>query len=155
MACFRITGDLGLWNESSPSEDLLIENNLIENCVYGGNGPQAIFLIDPQYVDKKNFDGIYSRNITIRNNLIKTFDSSIMLAMSVDGLVFENNQIIQTNTFEPIFPNNDNIKIVNCKNVSLKGNTFKKLDGTTTGTLSIDAKSENVKIDKKDAFKTK
>ena len=153
MACFRITGDLGLWNESGPNVDLLIENNVIENCVYGGNGPQAIFLIDPQYVDKKNFDGIYSRNITIRNNLIKTFDSSILVAMSVDGLIFENNQIMQTNTFEPIFPNKDNVSIMNCKNVSIKGNTYKKLDGTNTGTLKIDAKSDNVKIDKKDAFK--
>jgi hypothetical protein len=72
MASFRLTGDLGLWNESGPNDGLLIENNLIENAVYGGNGPQAIFLIDPQYVDD-DFEGIYSRNIIIRNNTIKTF----------------------------------------------------------------------------------
>lgn len=153
MASFRLTGDLGLWNESGPNDDLLIENNLIENSVYGGNGPQSIFLIDPQYVDKDNFEGTYSRNITIRNNTIKTFDSSIMLAMSVDGLVFENNTVIQTDTYEPIFPDIPNLRIVNSKNVSIKKNTFKTLDGKNKGTLTVDEKSSDVKVDKKDAFK--
>ena len=152
MASFRITGDLGLWNESSPNEDLLIENNLIENCVYGGNGAQAIFLIDPQYVDKKNFEGKYSKNITIRNNVIKTFDSSIMHAISVDGLVFENNQIIQTDTHKPIFPDTKNIQIINCNNVNISGNKYMRLDGKEA-TIYIDEKSANVKISKEDAFK--
>ena len=154
MASFRLTGDLGLWNESGPNEGLLIENNVIENAVYGGNGPQSIFLIDPQYVDKKNFEGIYSRNIIIRNNIIKTFDSSIMLAMSVDGLVFENNEIIQTDTYKPIFPKVINLRIVNCNNVVIKGNTYRRLDGKK-GTLEIDKQSTNVTVDKRDAFKIK
>jgi hypothetical protein len=153
MASFRLTGDLGLWNESGPNDGLLIENNLIENAVYGGNGPQAIFLIDPQYVDD-DFEGIYSRNITIRNNIIKTFDNSIMKAMSVENLVFENNEIIQTDKYEPIFPNKENIEIINCKNVSIKGNTYKRFDGKE-GSITIDEKSTNVKVSKKDDFKTK
>ncbi|PTX59699.1 hypothetical protein C8N46_1089 [Kordia periserrulae] len=152
MASFRLTGDLGLWNESGPNEGLLIENNIIEDAVYGGNGPQSIFLIDPQYVDKDNFEGMYSRNIIIRNNTIKTFDSSIMLAMSVDGLVFENNEVIQTNTYKPIFPNTTNIRIVNCKNAVIKGNTYKKLDGSK-GTLSVDNQSTAIEVSKRDDFK--
>jgi hypothetical protein len=153
MASFRLTGDLGLWNESGPNDGLLIENNLIENAVYGGNGPQAIFLIDPQYVDD-DFEGIYSRNIIIRNNTIKTFDNSIMKAMSVENLVFENNEIIQTDKYKPIFPNKENIEIINCKNVSIKGNTYKRFDGKE-GSITIDEKSTNVKVSKKDNFKTK
>jgi hypothetical protein len=152
MASFRLTGDLGLWNESGPNEGLLIENNIIEDAVYGGNGPQSIFLIDPQYVNKNNFDGIYSRNIIIRNNTIKTFDSSILMAMSVDGLVFENNKIIQTNTHKPIFPNIDNLRIINCTNVSIKGNEFKSLEGKK-GSITVDSKSTNVTISKRDDFK--
>lgn len=155
MASFRLTGDLGLWNESGPNDDLIIENNIIENAVYGGNGPQAVFLIDPQYVDKDDFEGYYSRNITIRNNTIKTFDSSIMLAMSVDGLIFENNEIIQTDTFEPIFPDVDNIRIINCKDVKISGNSYKKLNGKKKGTLFIDEKSIHVEVGKKDAFYSK
>lgn len=152
MASFRLTGDLGLWNESGPNEGLLIENNTIVDAVYGGNGPQSVFLIDPQYVDKKNFEGIYSRNIVIRNNIIKTFDSSIIKAMSVEGLVFENNQIIQTNTYKPIFPDIKNIRIINCKDAVIKGNTYKSLD-KSKGTITIDDKSTNVEVSKKDDFK--
>ena len=151
MAAFRITGDLGLWNESGPNTDLLIENNTIENAVYGGNGPQAIFLIDPEYDDKKDIEGKFSRNITIRNNTIKTFDNSILVAISVDGLKFENNTVIQTNTYKPIFPKKENIEIINCDNVSIKENTFKRLDGKDA-TITIDKKSNNVEIDKKSSL---
>ncbi|PQJ75676.1 alpha-1,3-galactosidase-related protein [Polaribacter gangjinensis] len=151
MANFRITGDLNLWNESGPNVDLLIENNVIENSVYGGAGVQAVFLIDPEYSDKKNIEGKFSKNITIRNNIIKTFDSSILVAISVDGLIFENNQIIQTDAYKPIFPNAENLHITNCNNVSIKGNTYKKLDGKEA-TVFIDEKSTNVKVDTKDAF---
>ena len=154
MATFSITGDLNLWNESGLCDDLLIENNLIENSVFGGNGPQAIFYIEPDYVDKKNFEGKYSRNIIIRNNVIKTFDNSILVATSIDGLVFENNQIIQTDTYKPIFPNANNLKVTNCNNVVFKGNTYKKIDGKEV-TITIDEKSTNVKIDKGDAFSIK
>lgn len=154
MAVFRLTGGLGLWNESGPNVDLLIENNLIENSVYGGNGVQAVFLIDPQYANKKNFEGKYSKNITIRNNTIKTFDSSILVAMSVDGLIFENNEIIQTDAYKPIFPDADNVQIINCNNVIIKGNTYKKLDGKET-TITIDEKSTNVNVVKGDAFSKK
>ena len=151
MAAFRITGDLNLWNESGPNVDLLIENNVIENAVYGGAGVQAVFLIDPEYSDKKNIEGKFSKNITIRNNIIKTFDSSILVAISVDGLTFENNQIIQTDTYKPIFPNAENLHITNCNNVIIKGNTYKKLDEKGV-TIFIDEKSTNVKVDAKDVF---
>jgi len=154
MATFSITGDLNLWNESGLCDELLIENNQIDNSVFGGNGPQAIFYIEPDYVDKKNFEGKYSRNIIIRNNVIKTFDSSILVATSIDGLVFENNQIEQTNRYNPIFPNAENVKIKNCNDVVFKGNTFKKIDGKEV-TITIDEKSTNVKVDSKDAFSKK
>ena len=151
MATFSITGDLGLWNESGFCDDLLIENNVIDNSVFGGNGAQAIFFIEPQYPEKKNKEGKYSKNITIRNNIIKTFDSSILVAASIDGLIFENNQIIQTDTYKPIFPDAINVSIENCNDVTIKGNTYKKIDGKEV-TISIDEKSTNVKIEKGDIF---
>ena len=108
-------------------------------------------MIDPQYVDKNNIEGMYSRDITIRNNTIKTFDNSILVAYSVDGLTFENNTIIQTDKYKAIFPNQENIQIVNCNNVAIKDNTFKRLDGKEA-TIKIDKKSTNVKIDKKNSY---
>ena len=154
MATFSITGDLGLWNESGFCDDLLIENNVIENSVFGGNGAQAIFFIEPQYFDKNNKEGKYSKKITIRNNIIKTFDSSILVAASIDGLIFENNQIIQTDTYKPIFPNAINVSIENCNDVVIKGNTYTKIDGKEV-TITVDEKSTNVQVDSKDAFSKK
>lgn len=151
MASLRITGDLGLWNESGPCDNLIIENNIFENCVYGGNGAQSIIMIDPQYVNKDNIQGKYSKKITIKNNEFKTFDASILLAMSVDGLIFEDNRIEQTTTFEPIFPETPNLKIINSDNVSIQRNTYTSINGDK-GTLFIDEASKHINIDKSNPF---
>ena len=150
MASLRMTGDLGLWNESGPCGNLIIENNTFENCVYGGNGAQSIIMIDPQYVNN-NIKSKYSKNITIKNNVIKTFDASILFAMSVDGLIFEDNRIEQTNAFKPIFPDTPNLKIINSDNVSIQRNTYSSISGEK-GTLFIDDKSKQINIDELTPF---
>ncbi|MEJ8819483.1 right-handed parallel beta-helix repeat-containing protein [Lacibacter sp. H407] len=151
MAAILVSGDLALWNESGPTDSLIIENNTFENCAYGGNRVHAIFSIEPDYVDKNNINESYSRNIFIRNNQIKTFDSPILLATSVDGIVFEGNTIEQTNAYEPLFPNTPNLKIVNCNRVVIGNNTYKSLSGKE-GTLSIDEKTTNVDLKKNKSF---
>lgn len=151
MAGLRITGDLGLWNESGPCDSLIIENNTFDNCAYGGNGVQSAIMIDPQYDNDKDIQGKYSRNIIIRNNQFKTFDSSILLAYSVEGLVFEGNDVEQTDTYAPLFPNTPNLKIVNCDQVQIGNNTYKSLSGSK-GTLSIDKKTTTINLNNNDAF---
>ncbi|TLX75616.1 hypothetical protein E9993_08640 [Labilibacter sediminis] len=152
MCAFRITGDLGLWNESGPCDSLIIENNIIGDCVYGGAGRKAAIQIDPQYASKKHMKGKFSRNIIIRNNTINTFDAPILWAMSVDGLVFEGNKIKQTDTYQPFNPNISNLRIENCDRVSVKDNTYKSLSGSN-GTISVDEKSSQVSISEKSVFK--
>lgn len=151
MASLRITGDLGLWNESGPCDSLIIENNTFEDCVYGGGGAQSVIMIDPQYDKDSDISGRYSRNIIIRNNEIKTFDSSILLAISVEGLIFEGNNIAQTDTYAPLFPNSPNLKIVNSDQVYIGNNTYNSLLGSK-GTLSIDEKTTKLNLDNNDAF---
>jgi hypothetical protein len=145
MAGIYVSGDLALWNESGPTDSLIIENNTFENCAYGGNKVHAIVTIEPDYVDKNNFSGTYSKNIFIRNNTIKTFDAPILLATSVDGIVFEGNKIEQTNAYEPIFPNIPNVKIVNSTRIIIDNNSYKSLTGKE-GTISIDERTSNVSM---------
>jgi polygalacturonase len=152
MASLLVAGDLGLWNESGPSDSLIIENNTFENCAYGGNGAQSIVMIDPEYDNGLDIQGKYSRNIIIRNNTIITFDASILKAVSVDGLTFEDNRITQTLTYPPIFPEVPNLRIENCNLISIKGNIYKSLDGDT-GTIKIDSKSTNIQISKNQLIK--
>ncbi len=153
MAGIYVSGDLALWNESGPTNNLTIENNTFENCGYGGNRMHPIILIEPDYLDKKSITETYSKNIFIRNNKIKTFDSPILLAMSVDGLVFEGNTIEQTDTYLPIFANHPNLKIINCKKVVLENNTYKSLSGKP-GTISVDEKSTEININKNPSFQS-
>jgi len=145
MASLLIPGDLRLWNESGPCDSLIIENNTFENCVYGGNGAQSVIQITPEYDSSEFIQEKYSRNIIIRNNTINTFDASILWAISVDGLLFEGNQITQTKTYKPIFPDVPNIRIENCNQVSIEGNTYNSEEGIT-GTIKIDSKSTKIKI---------
>jgi hypothetical protein len=153
MAGIYVSGDLALWNESGPTDSLYIENNTFENCGYGGNRVHAIVTIEPDYVDKNNFSGTYSRNIFIRNNTIKTFDAPILLATSVDGLIFEGNTVEQTNAYAPLYPNIANVKIVNSNKVVIGNNTYKSLTGGKEGTLAIDAKSTNIDLKNNISFK--
>lgn len=151
MASLLITGDLGLWNESGPCDSLIIENNTFRDCVYGGNGAQAVIQIGPEYESPDYIKEKYSRNIVIRNNVINTFDASILWALSVDGLTFEGNQITQTQTYQPIFPDIPNLRIENCNQISIMGNTYRSLDGDT-GTIKIDYKSTNIQITENKGF---
>lgn len=151
MASLLITGDLGLWNESGPCDSLIIENNTFQDCVYGGNGAQSVIQISPEYDSTDLMKGKYSKNIVIRNNVIKTFDASILKAISVDGLIFEGNQITQTQTYEPIFPDVPNLRIENCNQISIKRNTYSSLDGDA-GTIKIDSKSSNINIKENQGF---
>lgn len=151
MASLLISGDLGLWNESGPCDSLIIENNKFQDCVYGGNGAQSVIMIVPEYDKELDIQGKYSKNIIIRNNTINTFDASILWAVSVDGLIFESNQITQTQTYPPIFPDMPNLRIQNCNQISITRNTYKSLNGDS-GTIDLDSKSTNIQIKENQGF---
>ncbi|WP_242120536.1 right-handed parallel beta-helix repeat-containing protein [Aestuariivivens sediminicola] len=141
MAAMRMSGDLQLWNESGPCDSLLIENNKFVNNLHGGN-KQAVLLIDPeQEVVEDKDKGFYHKDIIIRNNEFYTFDSPILRAESVDGLVFQSNKVIQTDAYKPLFPNEPNLKIRHCKNVTLKDNSYTLLSGANAD-LTIDSDLE-------------
>ena len=141
MAAMRMSGDLKLWNESGPCDSLIIENNQFVNNLHGGN-KQSILLIDPEQEISKDKDaGYYHKNIIIRNNDFYTFDSPILKAESIDGLIFQSNRVIQTDAYKPIFPNEPNLKIRHCKNITIKDNTYKLLTGEYA-TLSLDTDAE-------------
>lgn len=129
MAGMRITGDLKLWNESGPCDSLIIENNQFVNNAHGG-GKYAIITIDPEQ-DLTDFEGsnYYSKDIIIRNNEFQAFDASVLSALSVDGLIFQNNKVIQTDAYKPLRPGEPNLKIMKCRNVKVDNNTYRLLSG--------------------------
>jgi parallel beta-helix repeat protein len=141
MAGILMSGDLKLWNESGPCDSLIIENNQFVNNLHGGN-KQAILLIHPeQELSGYKGDDYYHKDIIIRNNEFLTFDSPVLKAKSVDGLTFQSNRVIQTDAYQPIFPDEPNLKIEHCKNVTIKDNTYKLLTGEYVD-LSLDTDIE-------------
>lgn len=152
MSSLRITGDLNLWNESGPCENLLIENNTFGDCLFAGDSPNYVIMIDPEYNDKKSVFSKFSKNITVRNNTFKTFKTNILYGLSVDGLVFENNTITQKSEVYPTFISKlETINIENCNNISIKNNSFKS-PGNEKGTIKFDEKSTNFKVSKNSGF---
>ena len=93
------------WYESGRVNDVLIENNVIEDSY---NGVMANGLHD------KNLKSMH-KNIVIKSNVIGTKGGSVLSAMGVDGLVFENN-IIKN------IEQSGSVMFEKCKNVLIKNN---------------------------------
>ncbi|MEP0366986.1 MAG: right-handed parallel beta-helix repeat-containing protein [Cyclobacteriaceae bacterium] len=127
-AGIRLTSDMRLWNESGALSDVLIEGNTFEDCVFGGGGEQSVILIDPEISSPEN-EKFFHRNITIRNNTFKTFDSAVIFARSVDGLNIIANKVIQTTTYPSIAHRKKQITVETSRQVRIENNVFKTLDG--------------------------
>ena len=151
MTSIRVTGDLGLWNESGPCDSLIIEGNTFGDCVYNGLNA-AVIKIDPQYASEDYIQGKYSKDIIIKDNEFKTFDSYILHAVSVDGLVFEGNKIETSNSYKPLYPESPTLNIVNCNDVLIGKNSFNSVNGIESK-LKVDKKTTNLVLDKKSLFK--
>ena len=77
------TGDMIYWYESSPVQDVLIENCKFRNAEYGA---RILWDSHIDYTDKEKY---YHKNITIRNCY---FDAGVAAVFDhVDGFTFKDN----------------------------------------------------------------
>ena len=102
MYAIQIAGDAGSWYESGAVKDVLICNNLFEECGYNrGNLDSYTIAINPE--NHENEDGHWvHQNIHILNNTFKVIDGLILKAKSTTGLVFEGNTIETSNWHHPL-----------------------------------------------------
>lgn len=124
MASIGLRGETIKWFESGAVEDVIIRNNRFIDCAHGGED-HAVLWVSPNL--NKSFDQneIYDRNILFENNTIETFNNRIIWADRLDGLIFKENTIIQTNTGETLYPNAPLFEFKNCKNLEIRNNTYK------------------------------
>lgn len=98
-AAILFEGDGNYWYEQSGVRNVIIRNNLFDNCMYGaftwGNACIAVGSGIPQ---KKN--SRYHRNIVVENNTFETFDSRIVNLYCVDGFIFRNNKIVMSDKYK-------------------------------------------------------
>jgi len=135
MAGIRICGDANYWFESGEVNQVIIRKNTFEDIGIGGHSPQAVLQIDP--ILKKDYRAEYyfHKNIIFENNIIKTFDPLIIYALSVDGLIIRNNEIISTNNYKPIYAELAQFDIHHCNHVLIQGNIYK---GEFSATIALE-----------------
>lgn len=109
----HIAGDTTYWFESGGVENVLIENNIFEDCGYQ-MGDYAIG-ITPEYLAAPGAQ-YFHKNIIIKNNIFKTFTDGIVYAEGVSGLTVSNNKYIQTNTYKKRV-DTKKVNYLNCINV--------------------------------------
>lgn len=134
-----IEGDTNYWYESGACTDLVIRNNVFEDCFTSGpEWGQAVITITPSFKPVSDADEAYHRNIRIENNTFKHFDPAILFARSVRDLVFRGNTIERSRNYEP-FTGRAMFVLDGCRNVLIEGNKY------GPGVLGKDIKTMHMK----------
>ena len=124
-----IEGDLDHWYESGAHRNLVIRNNVFENCSTSGcesgdrwEWGEAPITISPSYRPTYEDSPTYHRGITIECNKFLCFDAPVLFARSVAELKFLNNRLIATNDYPPFLWQKSNILLDGCRSVEVRGN---------------------------------
>ena len=122
-AGLKISGDANYWFESGAVRDVLIRNNEFGDCCYGAPyWGRAVIDIDPEIAAPRENPDCFHRNIRIENNRFFTFDTGILFARSVDGLVFSGNTVRRTDSYPPTGRMNEPLTFEACRNVQVHDN---------------------------------
>ena len=122
-----IEGDVNYWYESGAVGDLLIRNNVFEDCFssgYGGDWGHAVITIHPSHQPQSEDDEPYHRNIRIENNAFHTFDYPLLFARSVRGLRFADNTVTRTTSYAPFAVNKATFWLDGCREVLMENNSY-------------------------------
>ncbi len=130
-AAILIEGDTDFWFESGANRNVLIRDNVFEDCLTSGcetggrwEWGEAIITITPSQKPDSVESEPYHRNIRIDGNTFKTFDIPIVRARSVRGLTFKNNTIEHTATYAPFAWQKAAFWFDGCREVTVRGNRY-------------------------------
>lgn len=107
------------WYESGNGSNITIKNNVFQDCNHSGLDRGVI-----RFCTDDDNDNIAFKNIIIKDNTFNHFDSQILEISNVDGLVFENNHITNSNTFPPLFPESTPIVIKSSRDIIFNKNKY-------------------------------
>ncbi|WP_077341874.1 alpha-1,3-galactosidase-related protein [Pseudocolwellia agarivorans] len=143
MSSIFFRGESYFWLESGSVEDVLIQNNEFDYVAYSGM-EHSVLNITPRLGKTFNQNEIYDRNIRFVNNTINTFDSRIVWADRVDGLLIKDNKITKNNDHSPIHPNAPLFEFKKSKNITLSNNSY---NGKIDNFIKIDKDSASTFVD--------
>jgi len=123
-AAILFEGDSFYWFEQGGVRNCVIRNNIFENCLYGVWGKAIIDVRAGIQEDKET--SRYNRNILIENNIFRTYDDLTLLnAYCVDGLIWRNNTIENTEAYTKSGKPNSRYIVNFCDNVQIDDVTNK------------------------------
>ncbi|MDR3262464.1 MAG: right-handed parallel beta-helix repeat-containing protein [Tannerella sp.] len=135
MAGILFEGDMHGWFESGAVREVIIRGNTFLDGAYGDADFPTIFINPRQEVILP--EKPYEQNIVIENNVFKTFNAALVRGHSVDGFVFRNNTIADSDTYTP-WTEHPTIELNSSKNIVVEANNYKrkkpfevKIDGNT------------------------
>ena len=119
-AAILFEGDGYYWFEQAGVRDVIIRNNVFDNCNYGyvnwgkaciatGNGPR-----------ENKLESRYNRNIVIENNTFRAFDPRILNFVSTDSCLFVNNKIEITKDYEYRLEEQNAFLFDGCSNMDIR-----------------------------------
>lgn len=123
-----IAGDVNSWYESGAVTDILIKGNkfLAATMTAHYQFCEAIISIFPEVPVMNAKTPYYHRNIRIINNEFHPYDYPVLFAQSVDGLKFENNNLIKSDEYKPFHYRKATFSLIGCKDVIIKNNHIDK-----------------------------
>ena len=97
-----LCGDCNGWFETGACHDVIIRNNHFINALTNMfQFTNAVISIYPEIPNLDAQKKYFHSGITIENNHFETFDTPLLYAKSVDGLIFRNNKVTKTNAYKP------------------------------------------------------
>ncbi len=130
-AAIAIEGDTKLWYESGGVNNVVIRNNIFENCYTSGNNivddpwgwGEGVISITPSVRPSGVDFPTYHSNILITDNTFRHFDYQVLFARATNNLTFTNNILERTYDYEPFY-RKTNFYLDGCRNVSIRDNIF-------------------------------
>lgn len=119
MEAILIPVESGHWYESGNAANVVIKNNVFQDCQHGGKNRGVI-----RFATDDDNEHIAFKSIDITNNTFNQFDNLILQVTNTDGLNFTGNTITNSGTFPMLHPKNPAIKIKTSKNLSFQNNTY-------------------------------
>jgi hypothetical protein len=121
-AAILVEGDANCWYEAGAVTDLVVRNNVFENCNYGVWG-RAVIDINPKISAEHKPGRRFHRNIRVEGNEFLTFHPDVLRADCVDGLVFRDNTIRFTAEYDGGGAREPRIVTEHCSHVDIAENT--------------------------------
>ena len=111
-------GDGRYWYEQSGVRDVLIKDNVFENCMYGAaSWGSAVIAVGSGIPDKEH--SRYHKGIVVEDNLFRGFDTRLVNLYCVDGFTFRDNKIERTEDYPPYGDPEKDFVFNHCDNVSV------------------------------------